>query len=181
MKRILAVMLFLVLIVAASACSAENAQQGQVPSLSSSEVVQGQTPTGTYSGPTPGPVNNPDRSNAPVLTSKNPSSPGVSVTTSPVLPNTRTTNPIQTFSGALTPALTATTSPAIITVLKISVDGVKQKLDSGAGFILVDVRSRVDYDRNHIKGALSIPLQELDSRYKEISSVAEVIVYAACT
>ncbi len=42
-------------------------------------------------------------------------------------------------------------------VTLVSVDEVKQKIGAGERFILVDVREPDEYQRGHIKGALSIP------------------------
>jgi hypothetical protein len=68
-----------------------------------------------------------------------------------------------------------------LTVPKVTVEEVKQKMDSGFIFILVDVRSKTDYDKGHIVRAVSIPIQALPGRYTEISQESEIIVYGACT
>jgi len=48
-----------------------------------------------------------------------------------------------------------------------------------AGAIVVDVRDGAQYAQAHIPGALSIPLAELESRYRELPREAEIITY--CT
>jgi 3-mercaptopyruvate sulfurtransferase SseA len=65
-------------------------------------------------------------------------------------------------------------------VSSISVDELKDKLENGSPIMLVDVRNRDDFLTNHIKGAVSIPLDEIPDRYQEIPQDKEVIVYADC-
>jgi PBP1b-binding outer membrane lipoprotein LpoB len=68
-------------------------------------------------------------------------------------------------------------TPAVST---ISVDELKDKLEDGSPIMLVDIRNRDDFLTNHIKGAVSIPLDEIPDRYQEIPRDREVIVYADC-
>ncbi len=44
-------------------------------------------------------------------------------------------------------------------------------------FVLVDVRDREDYEEEHIKGAISIPLREVNMRAKTFELDREIIVY----
>lgn len=44
-------------------------------------------------------------------------------------------------------------------------DGTKTKLDEiidGGNYIVLDVRTRSEYDSNHVKGSLNIPYDEID-------------------
>jgi len=50
------------------------------------------------------------------------------------------------------------------------------RLRSGQA-ILIDVRPREEYVAGHISGALSIPLEELSSRLKDIGNAHEVVAY----
>jgi hypothetical protein len=59
----------------------------------------------------------------------------------------------------------------------IQVKQVAQLLSDRAPVVLVDVRSRQDYLIRHIKGALSIPLDNLDARAREIPRDGLVILY----
>lgn len=43
--------------------------------------------------------------------------------------------------------------------------------------VLVDVRDAADYREGHIKGAISMPVEEIDRRYKEIPSNKEIVTY----
>ncbi len=45
--------------------------------------------------------------------------------------------------------------------------------------VFVDVRDGAQYAQAHIPGALSIPLAELENRYRELPQTAEIITY--CT
>jgi rhodanese-related sulfurtransferase len=53
----------------------------------------------------------------------------------------------------------------------------KQMMDVGRDFILLDVREAWEYQLVHIEGAVSIPLGELPRRSRELSPVDEVVVY----
>ena len=45
---------------------------------------------------------------------------------------------------------------------------VKQRLDRGDNFLLVDVREPREYDAGHLSGALNIPVADLSRRRAEI-------------
>ncbi len=49
-------------------------------------------------------------------------------------------------------------------VKAIGIAHLKRMMDSGEPFTLLDVRSRSDYDKEHIKGARSLPLDEIEDR-----------------
>jgi len=59
----------------------------------------------------------------------------------------------------------------------IRVKEVAQLLNDGAKVALVDVRSRQDYLIRHIKGALSVPLEHMDMRGREIPRDGLVVLY----
>lgn len=52
---------------------------------------------------------------------------------------------------------------------------------TGEGPIIVDVRSKAEFDRGHIPGALHIPYYAVGNRHHEISSAKEkpVVIYCA--
>lgn len=63
-------------------------------------------------------------------------------------------------------------------VPRISLEQLKEKLDAGVDIIIVDVRSKGDFDEGHISGAVSIPWQqEMEARYTELPRDKEVITY----
>ncbi|HET7707737.1 MAG TPA: rhodanese-like domain-containing protein [Thermoanaerobaculia bacterium] len=47
--------------------------------------------------------------------------------------------------------------------------------------VYVDVRSKMSFDKGHIKGALSVPNSQLMSRIRELPAGKMVITYCACT
>jgi rhodanese-related sulfurtransferase len=55
----------------------------------------------------------------------------------------------------------------------------KEKLDAGADIVIVDVRSKEEFDESHIIGAVSIPWEEIESRYTELPRDKEIITYCA--
>lgn len=54
------------------------------------------------------------------------------------------------------------------------VDSVKH---GGSDLVLLDTRDREDYRRGHIKGALSMPLEEIDKRYRDLPRDKDVVTY----
>jgi rhodanese-related sulfurtransferase len=49
-------------------------------------------------------------------------------------------------------------------------------IDRGEVFIL-DVRTREEYNESHINGSTLIPVQELDTRFKELPRDKKILVY----
>lgn len=62
-------------------------------------------------------------------------------------------------------------------VPRIGLEEAREKLEIGANVVIVDVRSKEYFDQGHIKGALSLPLSEMEARYGELSSDKEIIIY----
>lgn len=59
----------------------------------------------------------------------------------------------------------------------ISMQHLRRILEGSAPFKLLDVRSREDYAKEHIKGALSLPLDELDKAKSLFKPADDLIVY----
>jgi rhodanese-related sulfurtransferase len=55
----------------------------------------------------------------------------------------------------------------------------KEKLDTDADVVIVDVRSKEEFAAGHIPGAVSIPWEEIDNRYRELPRDKEIITYCA--
>ena len=53
----------------------------------------------------------------------------------------------------------------------------KQMIDAGGDFVLLDVREEWEYQLVHIEGAVSIPLGELPRRIRELTPIDEIVVY----
>jgi hypothetical protein len=64
-----------------------------------------------------------------------------------------------------------------ISVAFITAENVKDRLDKGTPQWLVDVRDRKSYDRSHLPGAASLPLEELPQRFIEIPRDIPVVLY----
>ncbi|MHB1346528.1 MAG: rhodanese-like domain-containing protein [Candidatus Humimicrobiaceae bacterium] len=62
-------------------------------------------------------------------------------------------------------------------IIEISVDVAYQAYISGKDYTFLDVRSREEYERGHIKGAVFIPVTELQERISEIPRDKPVIAY----
>jgi hypothetical protein len=95
--------------------------------------------------------------------------------------STTATKSVSTPVLPTSPPATSTLKPDNSTVPKKSAAEVKLMIDSGQALVLLDVRSKVLYEKSHIIGALSIPFQDLPVRYNELPPGSEIIVYSACT
>ncbi len=63
-------------------------------------------------------------------------------------------------------------------VRAIGIDHLKRMMEGGELFTLLDVRSRSDYDKEHIKGARSLPLDEIENKAPAVLKPDEdIIVY----
>jgi rhodanese-related sulfurtransferase len=61
--------------------------------------------------------------------------------------------------------------------LEISPELVREMMDAGENFVLLDVRNDGEWELAHLEGAIHIPLPELESRLDELDPANEVIVY----
>ena len=77
------------------------------------------------------------------------------------------------FAGAVfTPRADALEVP------RMTLEELKSKLDKQADIIVVDVRSKGSFEQEHIKGAISMPLGEVEERYKELlPKEKEIVLY----
>jgi predicted sulfurtransferase len=64
-------------------------------------------------------------------------------------------------------------------VPRVNPEQLKEKLDAGDDIVIVDVRSKEDFDEGHIIGAVSIPWEEIEDRYTELPRDKEIITYCA--
>lgn len=62
-------------------------------------------------------------------------------------------------------------------VINITVDEAYDAYLSDEGFVFVDVRSKPEYDSGHIKGAVLIPISELEERIGELQKDKPILVY----
>ncbi|MFC2035700.1 rhodanese-like domain-containing protein [Chloroflexota bacterium] len=76
-----------------------------------------------------------------------------------------------------TPDLTLTTD--LSEIPRISVDELKHKVDIGSNLMIIDTRSKEAYERTHIAGSISIPLETVTERHTELKDFEEIFIY--CT
>ena len=86
-------------------------------------------------------------------------------------------SPMLSSSTAVPPSPIPISSP--LEIPRITPEEVKVKLDTSANIAIVDTRSNSEYARGHIMGAISIPLEEISRRYKELQRYSEIVTY--CT
>ncbi|AIW40073.1 MULTISPECIES: ArsR/SmtB family transcription factor [Paenibacillus] len=61
-------------------------------------------------------------------------------------------------------------------VQTLTMDEVREKINNDS-IILVDLRPKEEYDMDHIAGAISVPMEELDALIREIPKNTEIIAY----
>ena len=54
------------------------------------------------------------------------------------------------------------------------IDSVKR---DSSDLVLLDMRDREDYRRGHIKGAVSMPLEDIDKRYRDLPRDKDIVTY----
>jgi hypothetical protein len=86
----------------------------------------------------------------------------------------------QTQASQASPTLTQVSSQTV-PGNKIGVKEVKDKVDSQASMMLIDLRPKPSYDFGHIERAVSIPWDEFGEKSADIPRGAEIIVYDGCT
>ena len=82
--------------------------------------------------------------------------------------------------GALAVALALGSGTALgqeVPIAFIKVADVNRLLLQGRRVQIVDVRSAPEYTARHIKGAVSVPLNELNERYREIRREGFAVLY----
>ena len=72
-----------------------------------------------------------------------------------------------------------TPSPYLPEVPRITIEEVKAKLDADSNIVVIDSRSKDDYERSRIVGAISIPLDDMAEPYSHLDHYDEIITY--CT
>ena len=81
------------------------------------------------------------------------------------------------FNHLIVPAVFSATDG----VPRITVQELKAKMDKGEDLVIIDVRTGEDYagSRIKIKGAVRIPIVQMEERYKELPKDKQIITY--CT
>ena len=91
-----------------------------------------------------------------------------------------TPSPSPAYTPSPTPSATPSATPITPLTSKISPSAAKTILETDKTAVFVDVRPKVDYDKEHIPGAISIPSEEFGERYREIPAASQIIIYAEC-
>jgi hypothetical protein len=84
------------------------------------------------------------------------------------------------FAGLLSSASAETKHPFPVLeteVPRISPGVLKARLDKGEIILIVDVRSLKAFEIEHITGAISVPLQQVESRLKGFPRKHEIVFY----
>jgi predicted sulfurtransferase len=82
-----------------------------------------------------------------------------------------------TLSTKSTPPANANQTPdAFAEVPRIKVEDAKKDFDAGTA-VFVDTRSEYAYNIEHIKGAMSLPMEKFEERYKDIPTGKKIIAY----
>ena len=84
------------------------------------------------------------------------------------------------FRAAGNPTITSEAGADIphAEIMRVSLSESKDAFDSGTA-VFVDVRGESYYERSHIPGALSIPLNEIELRRNELDPQDRILLY--CT
>ncbi|MDD1745365.1 MAG: rhodanese-like domain-containing protein [Candidatus Methanoperedens sp.] len=80
------------------------------------------------------------------------------------------------FMAIVSGCLSSTTPSEKAKYVDVSVQQGKEMIDNGGVFIL-DVRTQEEYNEGHIMGSILIPVDELDSRLKELPRDKKILVY----
>ena len=65
-------------------------------------------------------------------------------------------------------------------MVTVTVEQVKLFLDSREKIILIDLRPTGDFQKTRLPGARSVPMKELDKRFREIPQSGRVVFYCDC-
>ena len=96
---------------------------------------------------------------------------------------TATSTPTPTATSTPTPIPTSTPAPTVNVpkdtneVPRISPEDLKNRLDNGETILIVDTRSVGAFEAQHIAGAISVPLNQLESRLDEFPREQEIVFY----
>ncbi len=63
---------------------------------------------------------------------------------------------------------------------KITAEEAKALMDTEVGYIILDVRTREEYDEGHIPGAILIPNTEIEARAEETLTDKEQLILVYC-
>ena len=65
-------------------------------------------------------------------------------------------------------------------VVTVTAEQVKAFMDARERLVLIDLRPRSEFQKSHLPGARSVPMQELEKRFREIPQSGRVVLYCDC-
>ena len=65
-------------------------------------------------------------------------------------------------------------------VVTVTAEQVKGFLDAREKIVLIDLRPAVDFQKSRMPGARSVPMKELEKRFREIPQSSRVVLYCDC-
>jgi rhodanese-related sulfurtransferase len=95
-------------------------------------------------------------------------------------------SPRRLGAGALLAALVLAAGPAgaghatSTPFPTLRADAVKRLMDGGEPVVPVDLRKSAEYGAGHLPGARSLPITDLERRYREIPTKGRVVLYCDC-
>ena len=63
----------------------------------------------------------------------------------------------------------------------VTAEQVKSLLDARENVILIDLRPDMDFQKGRLPGARSVPLNELEKRFRQIPQSGRVVLYCDCS
>ena len=74
----------------------------------------------------------------------------------------------------LTPTATPT---AVLSYTSLTVDGAKSLIQENTDLVVLDVRTKEEYEISHLQNAILIPVSELPNRLAELDKDKKILVY----
>ena len=68
----------------------------------------------------------------------------------------------------------------IAEVQRISIEEAKKNLDTNQSIVLLDVRTKQEYEEGHIEGALHVPVNKLEYEIEDLIPDKEQTIYLYC-
>ena len=97
-------------------------------------------------------------------------------------PETANQVPAVTYTPNNTAPVTSTNTVAPVAPTdgapRISLEDAKKAYDKG-GALFIDTRAESAYKTEHIKGAINIPVETIENRYKDVPKDKKVIAYCS--
>jgi len=66
-------------------------------------------------------------------------------------------------------------------VVTVTAEQVKGFLDAREKMVLIDLRPAVEFQKSRLPGARSVPMKELEKRFREIPQSGRVVLYCDCS